>query len=176
MVNGLLSQVMVAVLQFVVGLVLSITSVFVSLKLFDKFTYNIEEWEEIKKGNVAVGILLAAIIISISLVVESGVVAITANITAYAGINAVAMSFAIGVVNLLISLVAAVISVFLAIRILDWITTDIDEMKELKKGNVAVALMMAAVLIAVSFVIKAAVNGISGLINAADIASLGIPL
>jgi uncharacterized membrane protein YjfL (UPF0719 family) len=44
-------------------------------------------------------------------------------------------------------------------------------MAELKKGNVAVAVIMAGVLLAVSFVIGAAVSGIS---NALSPESLGL--
>ncbi len=50
-------------------------------------------------------------------------------------------------------------------RILDKTTKRIDETKELATGNITVAVIMAGVLIAVSFVISSAVQGVSNALN-----------
>jgi len=39
----------------------------------DKFTINIEEEEELKKGNTAVGIVIAALLISFALVISAAI-------------------------------------------------------------------------------------------------------
>ncbi len=150
-----------ALVQLVLGLVLALGSVYIGLKMFDKLTKGIDEWREIKKGNVAVGILMAAVILSIANVVQTGVQGITMSIVTSEGLMVVLVGLVIGLLNLAIGLVAAIVSIFIAIKVLDKITTDIDEMKELEKGNVAVAVIMAGVLIAVSFLISAAVMGLS---------------
>jgi uncharacterized membrane protein YjfL (UPF0719 family) len=150
-----------ALLQLVLGLVLAMGSVYIGLKMFDKLTKGIDEWKEIKKGNVAVGILMAAVILSIANVVQTGVQSITMSIVTTEGLMVVMVGLLVGMLNLLIGLAAAIVSIFIAITVLDKITTDIDETKELEKGNVAVAVIMAGVLIAVSFLIGAAVMGLS---------------
>ncbi len=161
--------------QFIVGLVLAMVSVYIGLKMFDRLTKGINEWEEIKKGNVAVGILLAAVILSIANVIQSGVLRITADIGGGQSVGVMMVGLLVGIVNLIIGLVAAVIAIYIAIRVLDKITKDIDEFKEIAKGNVAVAVIMAGVLIAVSFIIAAAVAGFSNALDAGQIASaLGI--
>ncbi len=165
-------QLVVALVQIVVGIVFSMGSIYIALRLFDKFTTGIDEWKEMKKGNKAVGILLAGIIISIALVVESGVTNLTQGVQPNLGPEVLLIVFVIGLLNLLISVLAAVVSVYIAIRVLDWITTDVDEMAELKKGNQAVAIMMFAVLVAVSFVIKGAVTKITDIVNAIEILKL----
>lgn len=172
MVDNLGMQLVLALAQLVIGLVFSIGSIYISLKMFDKFTKDIDEWKEMKKGNVAVGLLLGGVIFSIAIIIESGVSGITRFVTPGMGLTPLVVGFVIGILNLLISVFAAVVSVYLAIRVLDWITTDIDEMAELKKGNVAVAVMMVGVLIAVSFVIRGAVAGILQVVNATDIIRL----
>jgi uncharacterized membrane protein YjfL (UPF0719 family) len=150
-----------AVLQFVVGLALAMASVYIGLKMFDRLTKGVDEWKEVKNGNVAVGILMAAVIISIATVVQSGVLQVTAHIGADEAIDDMLVGLGIGLVNLLIGLGAAILAIFIAVKTLDKITTDIDEMAEIAKGNVSVAIIMAGVLIAVSFVIAAAVSGVS---------------
>lgn len=169
MTDSFVISLVIAVIQFILGLVLSMGSVYISLKLFDKFTRKLDEWKEIKKGNLAVGVLLGGIILSIAIVIEGGVSNITAPFVPGANTSIVLIGFVIGLINLIISIVAAIIAVYVAINVLDWITTDIDEMGELKKGNVAVAVMMVAVLIGVSFVIKGAVSGLINVFDAVEI-------
>jgi uncharacterized membrane protein YjfL (UPF0719 family) len=69
------------------------------------------------------------------------------------------------VINLLISLWIATTVVSLAIKTLDKATEKIEEMKEIGKGNVAVAVMVAGVLLAVSQVVQSAVSGLSNVLN-----------
>jgi len=150
-----------AVLQFVVGLALAMASVYIGLKMFDRLTKGVDEWQAIKNGNVAVGIVMAAVIISIATVVQSGVLQVTAHLGTDESIGDMLVGLGIGLINLLIGLVAAIIAIYIAVKTLDRITKDIDEMSEIAKGNVAVAVIMAGVLISVSFVISAAVSGVS---------------
>ncbi len=163
---------MIGLLQLLLGLVVAMFSIYLGIKLFDRITVNIDEMKELKKGNVAVGILLGAVILSIANVVQSGVASITGSITAGMGPGALMVSLAIGIINLLIGLIAAVVSIYLAMSILDKITVEIDEWKEVKRGNVAVAIMMAAVLFAVSFVVQAGVAGISRALDARALAAI----
>jgi uncharacterized membrane protein YjfL (UPF0719 family) len=153
----------IGVVQLIVGLVLAIASIYIGLSMFGKFTKGINEEEELKKGNVAVGILQAAIILSIANVVQTGVVGLTGALTLGFSINAIIA----GVIQLIVGLVLAVVAIYMAINVLDKITKNIDEMAEIKKGNVAVAILMAGVLIAVSFVVQAGVSGIARAVGVA---------
>ncbi len=165
-----LVTVVAALIQLVIGLALAMGSVYIGLKMFDRLTKGVDEWKEIQNGNVAVGILMAAVIISIANVVQSGVGHILSNLGT-SDVGTMLAGIGLGLINLAIGLIFAIIAIYIAIRVLDKITTDIDEMKELAKGNVAVAIIMAGVLIAVSFVISSAVSGIS---NALSPTGLGL--
>jgi uncharacterized membrane protein YjfL (UPF0719 family) len=157
--------------QLVLSLAFAMGSVYIGLKLFDRMTEGIDEMAELKKGNVAVAILLGAIIFSIANVVEGGVTALMGSVTPGLTLPVMAAAFVIGLVNLLVSLILAIITIYVALSILDKITVDIDEFKELKRGNVAVAIVMASVLFAVSFVIRGAVASMSSGLSAESVAT-----
>ncbi|MFQ5887760.1 MAG: DUF350 domain-containing protein [Candidatus Hydrothermarchaeales archaeon] len=46
----------------------------------------------------------------------------------------------------------------IAIKVFDWMTKDIDEVEELKKGNMAVALILFGVILGISLVVAAAIH------------------
>jgi uncharacterized membrane protein YjfL (UPF0719 family) len=161
----------IALVQLVIGLALAMGSVYLGLKMFDKLTEGTDEMAELKKGNVAIAILLGAIIFSIANIVESGVSNLTQSIVPGLSFMQVMAALVIGAANLLIGLVLAIFSVYIAVNVLDKITVGIDEFKELRKGNVAVAIIMAAVLFAVSFVIKGAVAGMAAALSPQAVAA-----
>lgn len=165
--NTMIIGIGVGFLQLVVGLVLAIASIYLGLSMFGKITKGINEVEELKKGNVAVGLLQAAIILSIANVIQSGVVGMTMALTTASTFDGMIRALIGGVVQLLVGIILAVIAIYMAISVLDKITKGIDEMAELRKGNVAVAVLMTGVLIAVSFVVQAGVSGIARAIGVA---------
>lgn len=157
-VESILGGIALAFFKLIVGLVLSIGSIYTGIWLLDRLTPNIDEWKEIKKGNFAVGVLLGGIVLSIAIIIEGAVnYALSTIVPSYAFQLMAALLF-VAVLKLVIALVAAIISVYIALRVLDSMTMDINEMSELKKGNIAVATVMATVMIAVAFVIKSSVD------------------
>ncbi|MBN2250904.1 MAG: DUF350 domain-containing protein [Candidatus Altiarchaeota archaeon] len=156
------------VLQLFVGLVLAIASIYIGLSMFGKFTKGLDEMEELKKGNVAVGILQVAIIISLANVIQTGVSGMTAALWASAySLESIVFALIAGVIQLLVGILLAIFAIYLALKVLDWITKGIDEIEELRKGNVAVAILMAGVLFAVSLLVQAGVSGIANAIGVA---------
>ena len=47
--------------------------IIITLKLFDLSTRRVDEWELIKQGNIAMAIILAAVIISLGIVVSAAI-------------------------------------------------------------------------------------------------------
>jgi uncharacterized membrane protein YjfL (UPF0719 family) len=47
--------------------------IIITLKLFDLSTRNVDEWELIKQGNIAMAIILASVIIALGIVVSAAV-------------------------------------------------------------------------------------------------------
>jgi uncharacterized membrane protein YjfL (UPF0719 family) len=54
--------------------------------------------------------------------------------------------------------VLGVVLMFVSYRIIDWLTPQVDFPAELKKGNVAVAIFIAALFIAIAIIIGHALN------------------
>jgi uncharacterized membrane protein YjfL (UPF0719 family) len=54
--------------------------------------------------------------------------------------------------------VLGVILMFVSYRVIDWLTPQMDFPDELKKGNVAVAIFIAALFIAIAIIIGHALN------------------
>jgi uncharacterized membrane protein YjfL (UPF0719 family) len=47
--------------------------IIIAVKLFEKSTRNIDEWEQIKQGNMAMAVILAAVILSVGIVIASAI-------------------------------------------------------------------------------------------------------
>jgi uncharacterized membrane protein YjfL (UPF0719 family) len=155
----------VGIIQLVIAVVLAVVALYIGFSVLGKITKGIEEEKEIAKGNTAVGILVASVFVAIGIVVQSGVVGISRGLTA--AINAGLLSstgiviILVSVVQLVLGVVLAIIAIYLALNILDKLTKGIEEFEELKKGNVAVALEMAGVIITVAIIIQSGVLGIT---------------
>ncbi len=54
--------------------------------------------------------------------------------------------------------VVGVLLMFVAYRVIDWLTPEVDFPAELRKGNIAVAIFIAAIFIAVAIVVAQALN------------------
>jgi uncharacterized membrane protein YjfL (UPF0719 family) len=60
------------------GVLLAIGAIYLALNILDKLTKGVKEFEELKKGNVAVALEMAGVIIAVALIIQSGIVGITA--------------------------------------------------------------------------------------------------
>ena len=155
----------VGIIQLVIAIILAVAALYIGFSVLGKITKGIDEEKEIAKGNTAVGILVASVFIAIGIVVQSGVSGISVGISQ--AINVGIMSglgitiLVISVLQLLLGIVLAIVAIYLALNILDKLTKGIDEFAELKKGNVAVALQMAGVIITVAIIIQSGVMGIT---------------
>ncbi|VVB54165.1 Uncharacterised protein [uncultured archaeon] len=155
----------VGIIQLVIAIILAVVALYIGFSVLGKITKGIDEEKEIAKGNTAVGILVASVFIAIGIVVQSGVSGISlgisqamkAGLLSPVGIAIIVVS----IVQLILGIVLAIVAIYLAFNILDKLTKGIDEFAELKKGNVAVALEMAGVIITVAIIIQSGVLGIT---------------
>jgi len=149
----------VGLIQLIIAILLAVVALYIGYSTFSKITKGIDEIQELKKGNVAVGIIIAAIFFAIAIVIQSGVAGISIGIT-----NALSgdwWSLVAAIIQLILGIILAIATIYLALNILDRLTKGIDEFEELKKGNVAVALMMAGVIVATAVIIQSGVIGIT---------------
>lgn len=162
-----LVNVAVGVIQLVIAIILAVAALYIGFSVLGKITKGIEEEKEIAKGNAAVGILVASVFVAIGIVVQSGVAGISTGISSamkepggIVSITGIAIIVA-SVIQLILGIVLAIAAIYLALNVLDRLTKGIEEFEELKKGNVAVALEMAGVIITVAIIIQSGVLGIT---------------
>ena len=71
---------MASVLKLILGITLAIGAIYLALNILDRMTKEIDEFGEIKKGNVAVALEMAGVIIAVSIIIQSGVLGITSSL------------------------------------------------------------------------------------------------
>jgi uncharacterized membrane protein YjfL (UPF0719 family) len=149
----------VGIIQLVVAIVLAVVALYIGFSVLGKITKGIEEEKEIAKGNVAVGILVASVFVAIAIVVQSGVAGVSTGISM--ALKGDIYALVASIIQLILGIVLAIAAIYLALNILDKLTKGIDEFEELKKGNIAVALEMAGVIITVAIIVQSGVLGIT---------------
>jgi uncharacterized membrane protein YjfL (UPF0719 family) len=144
-----------AFLRLILGIVFAVVALYMASSVLGWLTKGIDEWKEIAKGNVAVAIFISGVFISVATIVAPGISGLFADWTAVA--------IAIGFAQLVIALALAMGMQFIALSVFGKLTKQLDEWAELKKGNIAVAITMAAIVIAVAAVVA---KGVETLISA----------
>jgi uncharacterized membrane protein YjfL (UPF0719 family) len=161
----LLVNAFIGLVQLVIAIIFSVVALYIGFSTLAKITKNIDEEKELAKGNVAVGIIVAAVFVAIALVVQSGVSGLSVGIGKAASVGLFSLDgfLAIGAafIQLILGIVLAIAAIYLALNILNKLTKGVDEFEEIKKGNVAVALEMGGVIIAVAVIIQSGVLGIT---------------
>ena len=155
----------IGLVQLIIAIVFAVIALYIGFSVFNKVTKNIDGQKELAKGNVAFGIVVAAICLAIAVVVQSGVSGISVGIgkatalglTSVDGLAAIGVAF----IQLILGILLAIGGIYIALNILDKLTKGIEEFEELKKGNIAVALEMAGVIIAVALIIQSGISGIT---------------
>lgn len=161
-----LGTAIVGIIQLVIAIILAVVALYIGFSVLGKITKGIDEEKEIAKGNVAVGILVASVFIAIGIVVQSGVSGVSKGLSTALNANDLLslegiMPIVLSLIQLILGIVLAIAAIYLALNILDKLTKGIEEFEELKKGNVAVALEMAGVIITTAIIIQSGVMGIS---------------
>ncbi len=155
----------VGIIQLIIAIILAVVALYIGFSVLNRITKGMDEAKELAKGNVAVGILIAAVFIGIAVVVQSGVSGVSLGIAKAMSVGIFSVdglvAIAVAILQLILGIVLAIVSIYLALKVLDHLTKGVEEFEELKKGNVAVALEMAGVIIAVAVIIQSGVIGIT---------------
>lgn len=153
---------MEAIFSSAVGLALTVVVAglvtFLGIWLIERTTRDIDEWAELRQGNLAVGVVMGAIVVALGIIVRPALQ--DPLIAADLGRARPFYELLINAVGLLIALGLAIVAVSLAVWLFTRLTTDLDEWAELAAGNQAVAALMAGVVLAVALLTAAAVDRI----------------
>jgi uncharacterized membrane protein YjfL (UPF0719 family) len=154
-----LANAFVGLIQLIIAIILAVVALYIGFSVFSRITKGMDEEKELMKGNPAVGIIIASIFFAIALVVQSGIAGISVGIMkALAGDW---LAIVASLIQLILGIILAIGAIYLALNILDRLTKGVDEFEEIKKGNVAVSLMMAGVIVSTALIIQSGVIGIT---------------
>jgi uncharacterized membrane protein YjfL (UPF0719 family) len=144
-----------AFLRLVLSISFAVIGLYIASWVLGKFTIEINEWEEIREGNYAVAVYMAGIFVSVALIIGPGIIGLFRTLDLFGII--------LGFVQLIIALILAVAVQYVGLSVLNQLIKGIDAWEELKNRNVAMSIVMAAIVITISSI---ASNGIQSLIEA----------
>ena len=158
------TSVLLALFEFLLSAALGLLVVYVNYRMFIATNPDYHAEEEMKKGNAGVAVLLAALLVSAGLIVREGVFPVTNLVRLYftAPVEYVKgwQLLLLIVAHLGLVFVVAVYTISLSLRFWGRLTPNINEGAELKKGNLAVGLVLAGVVAVMAIFIS---DGISRL-------------
>lgn len=144
-----------AMLKLIINLIFGLVVLFTSIRVFDALTRDIDEMGEIKKKNYSVGLLLGTIIVSISLMIAE----VFKDSLIPSDMNEFVISTFYDLIRFMFSLIAGVIIIFIAYTVFKYLNVKrFNTVVELKNGNIAVAIVLSAYIIALSLIITPALK------------------
>jgi uncharacterized membrane protein YjfL (UPF0719 family) len=155
------------VVHFLLSLFLALLTTYGSFRLFDKLTRDVDEVKELKSNNVAVGIVLASMLLAAAIIVKQVTSPAISTLQAFlfqdpTWFDAVkSIVFICGYI--VIAILIAVGSIWIALRASIGLTRNLDEMAEVKKNNVAVAIMLGVAIVVMGLFLA---DGLRSLLDA----------
>jgi uncharacterized membrane protein YjfL (UPF0719 family) len=153
------------IVQIFLSLIIAITLVYFSSKIFRKLITGINETEELKKNNVAVAILNGSIVLALILVVKKSIesaVIIFGN-TLRNPDSVVSSYFQSGLImigHIFLGGIIAFAAIYTALQIFIKLTADLDELKEIKENNTAVGILLGIIIVSMALLLQPGVDTI----------------
>ncbi len=154
-------------LHLAICFLLALLATYGSFRVFDFLTKHIDAYEEMNKGNIAVGVMLAGMLFALALTLKAVIspAISTFQTYLYQGLGwsgwLEILLYVFGYV--LIALLVAVVSIWLAMCIFMKLTRGVDELQEIRNGNMAVAIVLAVVIVIMGYFLS---DGIKSLLEA----------
>lgn len=158
------TSVALAVFEFLLSAALSLLVVYVNYRMFIATNPDYDAEEEMKKNNLGVAILLAALLVAAGLIVREGVYPVV-NLVRLYFTSSVEYVTAWQLILLILGhlglvFIVAIYTISLSLRFWGRLTPKINEGEELRKGNLAVGMVLAGVVAVMALFIS---DGISRL-------------
>ena len=116
----------VGIIQLIIAVILAVVALYIGFSVFGKITKDVDEQKELAKGNVAFGIVVAAIFVAIAVVVQSGVAGISVGIGKASALGFTSVdgmiAISVAIIQLILGVLLAIGAIYLALNILDKLT------------------------------------------------------
>jgi uncharacterized membrane protein YjfL (UPF0719 family) len=159
------TRVVVSLFDFILMVVMSAFVIALTYRIFVKANPDFHMGQEIKKGNAAVGILMAAILVGASYILmagtESSIAMFRMHMLAPQENESLLRIFVLIAAHLTLSMTLAVLSISITLRMFGRLERELRAGKELQGGNVAVGIVLSAVVLISSMYVREGVAALS---------------
>lgn len=162
------TRLIVGLYHFVLMVVMSGFVIYWTYRTFIRANPDFDMEAEIKKGNIAVGLLVGMILYCASMILtagtESSIQMVRLHLLVPTEENASVLELLARMTgHLAVSMGLAVVSISLTLRLFGRLTKHMQEGKELQNGNIAVGILLSSVVLVSSLYVK---DGVSALMKA----------
>ncbi|HGE69289.1 TPA: DUF350 domain-containing protein [Candidatus Poribacteria bacterium] len=158
---------LIGFIEILLSLLLGIITAWFAFKIFAKLTKDLDEINEIKKNNIAVAILLGSSIISVALVVRQAVYPPISNLQTAINKGLLFLDVlkisGVAILSVLITVLISLLAIWAAIQTFLKLTKNIDELTEIRRNNIAVAIVLGCLIIVIGLFLG---QGIQSLLSA----------
>lgn len=163
-----MASVISGIVTLVLSVLLAVLVIQLGFVLFQHLTARINEAEELRKNNIAVAILSGGYILSLGLIVRSALSPVlqTFYLMTYGDQFTpweILISAGIMLLQVIAALLIAVLALMVGLAIFSRLTGHLDEFAEIRRNNIAVAIVVAAILVTFALFIE---EGVTGMLRA----------
>ena len=161
-----LTQVIRGLFEFVLMVVMSGLVIWCTYRAFVTANRDFNMEDEIKKGNVAVGILMGAILFAGSMILQKGLGSVVTIFRVYVS-TPTESSFTVwqlglmALGHLVMSMILALLTISITLRLFGRLSRRIAPGKELEKGNVAMGILLSSVVLISALFVGEGVSALS---------------
>lgn len=161
-----LEQLLFGFFELLISALISFVLIFATYRVILAVTRRFDEENQLKRGNAAVGIVLGGILVGEVLVVRQAIYPVMAVLQIFVmggerSLPAFLKLAGLSVGYVFLAGVLAVLCILFSLWLFDRMTPGIEEYEEIKAGNIAVAVFMALLIVAVSILIGSGVSGLT---------------
>ncbi len=160
------TRVLVSAFELILTVVMSVLVIYTNYWLVSITNPDYDEDEELKKGNLAIAILLAGMLLATGFMVKQGLDPVISMIRLHFmtpqadGLGAGRM-FLFAASQMVMVFVVTVLTLSFSLRFYGKLTSRIQEGLELRKGNVAVGVVLCSVVLLVAMYVSDGIGSLS---------------
>lgn len=148
------------------SLIFGLLTIYIALKIIDKLVLKVKTLEMIKQGNVAIAVFKGTLILCTLMLVQNSVFpsvdAFRAMASAHNTLNFTMFGISFGYFILFysISLIFSILLILLTFFIYIKATTNVDEIAEINKNNLAVSFIISIIILGMTLFMRPAFNNL----------------
>ena len=160
------TRVLVSLFEFMLAVLMSGVAIAITYRIFVKANPDFDMSVEMKKGNTAVGTLMAAILYAASMILQKGLTSVVSmfrlHMTApgQTGFSSLQLVM-IGCSHLVVAMMLALMTISVTLRLFGKLSRPLQAGKELERGNLAVGILLGSVVIVAAMYVGEGVSSLS---------------